>query len=116
MSDFFSWLSMTSIICWRICSLIGAAIFVIDADHLLRMAVLGPADVSLLDGADAGDVGDDRFMIDAVIGQHLADAAAVVVIADDAGEHYLGAEGAEHGGDAGLRRQAAPRAGRPAAG
>ena len=91
----------------------GAAIFVIDADHLLRMAMLGPADVAFLDGAGPSDVGDDGFVIDAEIGEHLANAAAVVVVADDAGEHDLGAEGSQHGGDARWRRRGVPRGDRP---
>src|SRR5439155_9337561 len=79
----------------------GTAIFVIDPDHLLRMAMLGSTDVAFLDGAGAGDISDDGFMIDAEVGEHLANAAAVVIVADDAREHDPGAEGTEHGGDAG---------------
>src|SRR5439155_8800290 len=45
-------------------------------------------------------VGYDGFVIDGEIGEQLAHAAAVVVVADDAGEHDPGAQSAEHGGDA----------------
>src|SRR5262249_46512130 len=40
------------------------------------------------------------LVVDAQIGQGLADAAAVGVGADDAGDGDAGAQGAEHGGDA----------------
>ena len=78
----------------------GAAILVIHAQHLLRMAMLGLADVAFLDGAGPARVGDDRLMIDGQIGEHLADAAAVVIVADDARQHDFCAKGAQHGGDA----------------
>ena len=42
----------------------------------------------------------DAFVVDAQIGQHLADAGAVGVGADDAGQGDLGAQGAQHGGHA----------------
>src|SRR5262249_28910804 len=73
---------------------------VIDADDLLGVARLGPADVALLDGAGPGGVGQDALVIDAEVAEHLADAAAVGVGADDAGQHDPRAEGAEQGGDA----------------
>ena len=44
----------TGMICCRFASLIGPAILIIDANHLLRMAMLGPADIAFLDGAWAG--------------------------------------------------------------
>ena len=40
-------------------------------------------------------------MIDGEIGEHLANAARVVIVADDAGEHDLGAQGTQHGGNTG---------------
>ena len=103
---------MSTMSAWRICRPMAwissrsagrrqrLAFLVIDADHLLRMAVLGPADVAFLDRAGPVGVDQDRLVVDAVIEQHLADAAAVGVGADDAGQGRLGAEGAEHGGDA----------------
>ena len=39
----------------------GSRDLVIDADHLLRMAMLGPADVALLDRARPAGVGDDAL-------------------------------------------------------
>ena len=62
--------------------------------------MLGPADVAFLDGAGPVRIGDDALVIDAEVGEHLANAAAVGVGADDAGQGHARAEGAQHGGDA----------------
>src|SRR5262249_10915467 len=70
------------------------------ADHLLRMAVLGPANVAFLDRARPARVGDDCFIIHAEVGEDLTNALAVSIGADDTGEHHPGAQGAEHGGAA----------------
>jgi hypothetical protein len=75
----------------------GPAVLVIDAEHLLRVPVLGAADVALLDGGGPARVADDPLVVDPLVGQHLADAAAVVVAADDAGQHHPGAERPQHG-------------------
>src|SRR5262249_40941444 len=61
---------------------------------------LGAADVALLDRAWTGRVGEDALRIDAEFREHFADAAAILVGPDDAGEHDAGAEGAEQGGHA----------------
>ena len=78
----------------------GPAILIIDANHLLRMPVLSPADVSFLDRAGPARIGDDARVVDVQIGENPANACAVGVVADNAGQGHPGAEGAQHGGHA----------------
>src|SRR5207245_3140713 len=55
-----------------------AALLVIHADHLLRMTVLGAADIALLDRAGPIVGRDDAFVIDVHITQQLPNALAVL--------------------------------------
>ncbi len=64
------------------------------------MAVLGPADVAFLDGAGPIRIDQDGLVVDAKVEQRPANAFAVGIGADDAGQSDPGAERAQHRGDA----------------
>jgi hypothetical protein len=64
----------------------GLAGLVVHPDHLLRVLLLGPADVAFLHGGRAGHVGQDGPVVDAKAVEHGADADAVGVIAHHTGD------------------------------
>ena len=71
----------------------GRTILVVDADHLLRMPRLGPADVAFLHGRGPIRIGEDSRVVDAGCGGGYRGCGfAVEIVADDAGQRHAGAE------------------------
>ena len=79
---------------------------VVDADHLLRMPVLRPADVSFLESGRPVVQGDDPPVVDLVFAQHPAHQGGFGVVADSADQPHLRLQRPQHGRHA--RRAAEP--------
>jgi hypothetical protein len=77
------------------------ACLVVDADHLLRVSILSPPDVSLLEGCRPITEGDDQSIVDLVFGQHRPHQRCFAVVPDPSDEPHLRPESTHHGCDIG---------------
>jgi hypothetical protein len=74
--------------------------FIVNADHLLWVAMLSAADVAFFHGARAIVHRDHRIMINAQIEQHAADARSIRIGSNDPRQRHARSQCAEHGGHA----------------
>ena len=74
----------------------GGDAFAIDAHHLVRIAVLGPAEEPLLDGRGAVVDREHQAAVDFQVVEQFADGPAFFVIAHDGGEDRLRAQRCQH--------------------
>ena len=80
--------------------------FAIDAEHLMRMPMLCPAEIALFHRGRAVGIADDAGAIDALAFEFQPDQSAFEVCPDDAGHRHVRIESAEQIGD--VRRPAEP--------
>ncbi len=78
----------------------GGDALAIDAHHLVRIAVLGPAQQPLFDGRGAVVDREHQAAVDFQVVEQLADGAAFFVIAHDGGQDRLRAQRRQHRGHA----------------
>ncbi len=82
------------------------ALFIVNADHLLRVAVLRPADVAFLERGWPVVEGQHQAVVDPLHRQHPPNQVGFGIAANAAGECDLRTQCPQHGCDAGSAAQA----------